>query len=308
MLSGFQKWSKSRSGRAVAQVAEARHVADRGIQPDIEIFARRVGNLEAEVGRIAADVPFLQAGIQPFRQLVGHLGLQGAAAGPFAQELLELRQAEEIVLRGFFHGRGAGNGRTRVDQFGRGIGGAADFAVVAVLVFGFAARTGALDEAVGQEHVFFRVVGLGDAAGGDMPVLLQLLIDIVGELAVLVRVGRVVVVEIDQEPGKVRLVFLADPVDQRFRGNAFPLRAQHDGGAVGIIGADIDAVVAPCLLIAHPDVGLDVFQQVAQVNGAVGVGQGTGHQDVAWRCGLRHDWIRLSFIEAWELRVGLRNL
>jgi hypothetical protein len=35
------------------------------------------------------------------------------------------------------------------------------------------------------------------------------------------------------------------------------------------------------LLETYPDVSLDVFQQVAKVNGAVGVGQGTGDQNLA---------------------------
>jgi hypothetical protein len=40
-------------------------------------------------------------------------------------------------------------------------------------------------------------------------------------------------------------------------------------------------LVAAHLLKAHPDVGLDVFDQMAEVDGAVGVGQGAGDEDVA---------------------------
>ena len=57
---------------AVAEGAEARHVADRGVQPDVEVFARRVRDFKAPVGRVARDVPRLQAFDEPFAQFVAH--------------------------------------------------------------------------------------------------------------------------------------------------------------------------------------------------------------------------------------------
>jgi hypothetical protein len=48
-----------------------------------------------------------------------------------------------------------------------------------------------------------------------------------------------------------------------------------------IIRTDIDTLVAALLLEANPDIGLDIFHQMTQVNGAVGVGQGTGNEDFA---------------------------
>jgi hypothetical protein len=65
-------------------VLERGQVADRGVQPDVEVLARRVGDLDAEVGRVAADVPVAQAALalvvlgEPFLDLVEHLGLQAA--------------------------------------------------------------------------------------------------------------------------------------------------------------------------------------------------------------------------------------
>jgi hypothetical protein len=35
------------------------------------------------------------------------------------------------------------------------------------------------------------------------------------------------------------------------------------------------------LLEAHPDVGLDVFDQMAEMDAAVGIGQGGGDEDFA---------------------------
>src|SRR3546814_20926295 len=61
---------------------------------------------------------------------------------------------------------------------------AAFFTVVAVLVFGAAVRAHALDEAVGQEHVLFRVEILVDRTGGDVPSVTQLQVDLARQLTV----------------------------------------------------------------------------------------------------------------------------
>ncbi|MNP08085.1 hypothetical protein D3C76_1001410 [compost metagenome] len=179
------------------------------------------------------------------------------------------------------HRGGAGNRRFRVLQFGGRVGRAAGFAVVAVLVFGAAFRAGALDEAVGEEHLLVRVEVLGHRAGGDVAGVAQLQIDRAGQLAVLFRVGRVVVVEVHQEIGEVGHVLGAHGVDQLFRGDAFALCAQHDGRAVGVVRTDVGRLVATHLLETNPDVGLDVLQHVTQVDRTVGVGQGAGDENLA---------------------------
>ncbi|MOA03297.1 hypothetical protein D3C78_1227960 [compost metagenome] len=184
------------------------------------------------------------------------------------------------------HRGGAGDRRARVLQLGRLVGGAALLAVVAVLVLGAALRAGALDEAVGEEHALVRVEVLGHRTGGDMPAIAQLQVDGGGQLAVFLGVGRVEVVEVDQEVGEVAAVLGLHAGDQRLRGDAFLLGAQHDRRAVGVVGADVDALVAAQLLEAHPHVGLDVLEHVTQVDRAVGVGQGAGDENLA---GFGHD-------------------
>ncbi len=266
---------------AVAEIAEAGHVADGGVQPDVEILVLRARNPEAEVGRVARDVPFLQAVLEPFVELVGDLGLQMAGAGPLAQQGAEVGELEEVVQGFLFDGPDAGDGGHGILQLGRRVGRAAGLAGVAVLVGGAAARALALDEAVRQEHRLHRVVGLGDGAGGDVAGVAQTRVDQFGERAVLVGMGAVVVVEADQEVGEVGAVLGADALDELLRRDAFALGAQHDGRAVGIVGADVEALVAAQLLEAHPYIGLDVLDQMAQVDRSVGVGQGAGHQDAA---------------------------
>jgi hypothetical protein len=42
------------------------------------------------------------------------------------------------------------------------------------------------------------------------------------------------------------------------------------------------AFVATQFLEPNPDISLNVFQQVAEVNGTIGIGQGAGDEDLAW--------------------------
>ena len=80
---------------------------------------------------------------------------------------------------------------------------------------------------------------------------------------------------------KVSLVFVPYAGDQLLRGDALLLGAQHDGRAVGVVGADIVASVSLHFLEAHPDVGLDVFDQMAEVDAAVGIRQRGGDEDLS---------------------------
>ena len=265
---------------AITIVLEAGHVADGGIQPHVEIFARVAGDLKAEVGGFTGDIPGLQV-FDPFLQFVGYLLLQGAGAGPFAQQGFELGQVEEQLGGFLFHRGGTADRRIGVDQLCRGIGGATDFAVVAVLVFALALGAGALDEAIGQEHAFLWVVQLGNGLFQDVTGILVALENHFRQRPVLGAVSAVVVVEIHLEVGKVPLVVRFHLGNLLLRGDAVFLGLEHDGGAVGIVSADIGALLATELLEANPDVGLDVFQQMAEMNGAIGVGKGTGDQYLA---------------------------
>jgi hypothetical protein len=270
----------SRQSAFVAELSEAGHVADRCVQPHVEILAGRSGNFEAEVRRITADVPLLQAAVDPLGQLVGHRRHQNAAARPLAQEVGKFRQLEEIVLGGLQYRRGPGNRRARIEQVSGSVGRGADLAVVAVLVWRLALWAGALDEAVGEEQPFFRIVKLGDAAGGDPAVLLKLLVERCCQLAIFDGMRGVIDVEVDRKALEVTVVLLADAFDPVLGRHRRLLGAEHDAGAVGIVGADIVHRVPLHALEAHPDVCLDVAEQVAEMDGTVGVGQGVGDEDL----------------------------
>src|SRR4029077_2708334 len=81
---------------------ERGEVADRRVEPDVEVLARRVGNRNAEIGRIARDVPvserLVALAAQPFAGLVGNLGWQASRRSePLLQEpdALRVRELEE---------------------------------------------------------------------------------------------------------------------------------------------------------------------------------------------------------------------
>ena len=114
-----------------------------------------------------------------------------------------------------------------------------------------------------------------------MAVGFKFAVELFGQLAVDLRVGGVVVVEGHAEVGEIALVAGLDPGDEGFRAHPGFLGRQHDRRAMGVVRTDKMHRVAfhpPC---PHPDVGLDVTDQMAQVQRAVGVREGGGDKGVA---------------------------
>ncbi len=68
--------------------------------------------------------------------------------------------------------------------------------------------------------------------------------------------------------------------DDRFFTASLAPSTDHDGGAVSVIRAEETAVVSAEFLESHPDVGLDVFDQMADVNMAVCVRQRGRDEDL----------------------------
>ncbi len=280
----------------VEVVLQAGQVADRRVQPHIEELARCIGNRDAEVGRVARDIPVGQlfTGLaQPLRHLVDHFRLQAArGVEPFLEEREAARvgQLEEVLLRRLEHGRGAGEDRERVDQFGWLVGGAADFAVVAVLVLGVAYRALALDVAVGQEHALDRIVEAVDGLGDDQAGIAQLAVDALREFDVFGRIGGIPVIEGDMEAIEILRAAGGDLGHEFLRRDVFFFGSDHDRRAVRIVGADemhfaflaaLRIAFALHSLEADPDVGLDVLHHVADMEGSIGVGQCGGDEQLA---------------------------
>ena len=126
-----------------------------------------------------------------------------------------------------------------------------------------------------------RVVVLLDRARVDETARLELAVDVLGVEAVLDAVRGVVVVEGDAEGGEVAQVLAVHALDELLGGEAFLLGAQHHRRAVGVVRAHVVHRMTSHALEAHPDVGLDVAHEVAEVDVAVGVGQGVGDEELA---------------------------
>ena len=268
-----------------AQIFETGHVTNGRIEPDIEILAWGIRDLEAKIRRIAGDVPGLQTRLEPLIELVGNAALQPTTLGPVAQHALEGAEVKEIMLGLFHHRGGAGDRGIRIFQVSRAIGGTAHLAVIAILIRGAAIGTLALDEPIRQEHLFLRVEILFDLFAVDITAVAQTGIDQFRQLAVLGRVGGMEIIETNVEGGKIGTVFLVGLRDQCLRRDAQLVGIEHDRGAMGVIGTDIGTAVPLHSLEADPYIGLNVFHQVAQMDGAIGVGQGAGDQDMTLRSG-----------------------
>ena len=277
----------------VEPVFERRQVAHRRVQPHVEVLARRIGNLNAEVGRVARNVPVAQAfalgavrvgaHAEPLFDFVGHFGLQLAVLRPILQELhtARVRELEEIVLRILQLWLGAGEGREGVDQVRGRVDRAAHLAVVAVLVFGVALGALAFDVAVGQEHVLLGVEELLDGAHFNQAAIgavAQVAVNLAGQLGVFGRVGAVPVVKADVKAIQILLAAGGDVGHELFGRHAGLFSRNHDGRAVGVVRAYEVHRIALHALVPHPDVGLDVFHDVTDMEVAVGVGEGGGDE------------------------------
>src|SRR5450759_3808394 len=75
---------------------------------------------------------------------------------------------------------------------------------------------------------------------------------------------------------------IGDTPDELLRCDAFAFRFEHDRRAVRVVSADKMDFVALHALEAHPDIGLDVLHDVADVERAVRVRQGGSDEDSAF--------------------------
>ena len=195
------------------------------------------------------------------------------------------------MLRGFELGLGARQGRERVDQVGGGVDCATHLAVVAVLILGVALGALAFDEAVGQEHVLLRVKELLDGAHFDQRAavgsadIAQVAINLAGQLVVFGGVGAVPVVKGDVKAIQIRLATCRDVGHELLGCLARFFGRDHDRRAVRVVGTHKVDLAALHALEPHPNVGLDVLHDVADVEVAVGIRQGGGDEQLAMRHG-----------------------
>ena len=221
----------------------------------------------------------------PF-EIVGDFALQVLAGlRPLFEKAVQLLDVDEEMIRRTQFRRRAGQRAHRIDQIRRTVCVAALVAAIAVLIgcSTFGIRTGASHEAVGQECPCDRIEQLSDGVLVDVPRAPQRGPNLVAEFAIGFAVRAAVVVELDVETGEVADVSVTHVGDQRGLAAAFLSSTNHDRRAVRVVGTDEDALVAAQLLKADPNVGLDVLDQMADVDVSVRVRQRGGHQNSTWR-------------------------
>jgi hypothetical protein len=91
--------------------------------------------------------------------------------------------------------------------------------------------------------------------------------------------GGVIIIELNEKTIKVFFVLFMHSFNQLFRTNLLGTGTYHDWGAVCIIGAKVEALIARDFLKADPDIGLNIFNEVAYMYRAIGIGQGRGYND-----------------------------
>ena len=259
-------------------------VADRRVEPDVEVLGVLAGDLEAEVRRVAGDVPVAQGLREPAVDRAADLGLQGARGGPPLEELLVVREAHEVVRARAAHWRHLAaalvpaEGAVGLEQIGGVIGGPALLAGVTILVARITLGADPLDVAVWEEPLVDLAVELLDGAQVDGAGCFQGLEERARVLLVLRRVRRVELVEGDPEGGVVPLVLFVEPRDELLGRHPCLGGAHLDRRAVGVVGAEVDRLAAGGLERAYVDVGLHRLDEVAEVDAAVGVRQRHGDE------------------------------
>ncbi len=195
------------------------------------------------------------------------LALRVGAGCPFLQELYAtfIGQIEEVVFGTSHDRRGAGNGGVGVNQLGRRVDCAAYFTGVAVLVG--CATLGALAFyiAIGQEHAFHRVVELFHRARANKAFGFQGFINALRKGYVFRGVGGVPVVELNVEAVQILRALTGIAVNERLGRNAFRFGLEHDRRAMGVVGTHKMHGVAGHAHGSNPDIGLDVFHDMADV-------------------------------------------
>ena len=267
----------------VAPLPGGGHVADGSIEPDIPEVARRVRDLEAEIRGRSRDVPVTKRVAEEVSfEIVRDFQLEMVARlSPLVEESVKLFQLDKQVRRRAELRSRARQRTLRIFQVGWRVRPRALAAIVTWLIFSPASwiRAGSPHEAVRQKSARFRIEELFDLLFFDEPRVPDRLPELSTQFAVLFAVCAAVIVELDVESSEIPDVSVPHFGNECFLAAAFFPRPNHDRRAVRIVGAEVDALVASQFLEAHPDVRLDVLDQMPDVDVPVGVGQGGCNED-----------------------------
>ena len=266
-------------GVALAELLRVTDVADGCVEPYIEHFSFGTvdGNGDAPV-EVARHGTGLQVHVEPRLALPVDVRppLFVAFENPLLEPFLIFVQRQVPVLGLLHHGRGARDGRLRVDELGGREVAPAFLALVAVGAFVVAVRTLAGDVAVGQELMGLFVVELLGGLLGELAFVVELAEEVGGKLMMGLRGGAAIHVERDAELLERVFDERVVAVDHILRGDALLAGTDGDGHTVLVASADEHHVFFLQAKVAHVDVGRHIYTgQMAYVNTAVGIGKGS---------------------------------
>ena len=89
--------------------------------------------------------------------------------------------------------------------------------------------------------------------------------------------------ELDLELAEVLRMLLVHLRDEFVWADSETLRMEHDGSAMRVVRTDVQTVISPEPLKAGPDIGLDVLDQVAEVDRPICIGQSRRNEESAHR-------------------------
>ena len=144
------------------------------------------------------------------------------------------------------------------------------------MIFGPTFGADAYDIAVSKKQFPLGIEKLLNLAPGDVAIIIDRMVNRFRQDAIFFGMGRIIIIETDQEISEVSLVLLIYPIDELLRSNAFLFSAEHDSRTMSVISTNIDTVMPLQFLQAHPDISLNYLHEVTQVNIAICVWQGTG--------------------------------
>ena len=215
-------------------------------------------------------------------EIVGDLHVESTGVlRPLVEKLVERFERDKQMLGRSHFGPSTGELACGMDEIGGTIGSTTLLARIAVLVGGMTLGACASHEAVGQKHAGHGIVELLDLARCHKPTGPQRLPHFTAALPIGLAIGATVVIEGDLKACKVGEVSLSHSSDQILFAATLGPRANHDGRAMRVISAEIDRAMAAELLEPHKDVGLNVFDQMPEVDVAVGVRERGGDEDSA---------------------------
>ncbi len=180
------------------------------------------------------------------------------------------------MLALFLYRRPAAEGAFGIEQVRAFQRGAAGFAHIAVLVRSAAIRAGPADIPVGKRTLAVGAENSVDMLAVDKAFFLQLGEEEFCQLLIFRRMRLVIIVKLYQKGLKVLLMLFPELAGKLLRLFSRFSGVHLYGRAVHVGSADVQSIFFLQLQEARIDICLDVFQQVAYMDIAVGVGKGGG--------------------------------